>query len=90
MHQAADARDMADFIDSLLKHTMDKYVTGKQRLDHPHHPAPGCPFHPQSRMKYVQTQILAQVSRGDVFMLRLRSGTIPRWIWVLHQDRNHK
>ena len=80
MHQAADPRDMADFIQPILKNATNKNVTGEKRLNHPHNAAPRCPLHPQTGMKNFQTQILTDIGRCNMLVLGLCSGAIPCWI----------
>jgi hypothetical protein len=85
MHQAANPRDMPDVIHPILKNATNKNVTGEKRFNNPHHAPPCGPLQPQSGMENFQPQILADIGRRNMLVLRLRSCTIPCWICNLHQ-----
>ncbi len=76
-HETADSTGMTNFAEILLKHTTNKNVARKQGFHDTHYTALGRPLHAQTRMKYFQSQVLAHVGCGNVFMLWLRSCAIP-------------
>jgi hypothetical protein len=85
MHQIADSVRVLNLIQLLFNDTADEYITGKERLDHAHHAPAGRPLDPQPGMEYLQHQVPPQIRGGDVLMLRLRPGAVPRWRLNLHR-----
>jgi hypothetical protein len=90
MHQAADAGDMADFISPIFKDAPNKNVAGEKRLHDLHHAPFRGPFHSQPRKKNFQAKISGNIGCGNVLMLWLRSGAIPRLMWSVHQLKRLK
>jgi hypothetical protein len=64
--------------------TTNKNVTGKQRLNHAHQPAPRRPLYTQLRMKHLQLKTLSQIRRRNMLMLGLGSRAVPCWTVCLH------
>ena len=77
MHEAANPTGMPNIAKILFKHTANKNVAREKGFQDTHYTALSCSLYAQPRMKYFQTQILAHVRCGYVFMLWLGSCTIP-------------
>lgn len=64
-------------VKGILKDATNENIAWEKRLHHAHHPASRCPLQAKTGMEHLKPQPFANIGRGNMFMLGLRSRAIP-------------